>query len=468
MNFAINENGSRYRVLVSGKSGQEINISSSNGIIRFSKRQWKRILSDNTGDTLFFRVTLSDKSYGHQEFRPFYMYVSADQVDPYIAYRLIHPGYYSWSAMKIEQRSITDFRKKTILENQLLDMNCINCHSFNNYNPDRFMVHVRGSNGGTYIIYNGKIERRDPKIETMPGSATYPSWHPEGKFIAFSSNQVRQAFYAHQSRSIEVFDLISTLIVYNTESNEIINISEPDTTRYLYSFPSWSPEGKYLYFCRARQTGSNGGVSMEDIMNTHYDLLRIPFDAETGFYGETEMIFNASEKGKSVSFPRVSPDGKYLVLTVHDYGTFPIWHKEADLYLIDLENFQGKLMDLNSNDSESYHTWSSNGKWLIFSSKRLDGRSTRPFLAHFDSWNRSGKPFVLPQRNPLRYRTMLRSFNIPEFVSGQVKVSPKDFVKASRSKPVSAKPGNLTDSIPGWDPARLNVKRNPGEKPIHE
>lgn len=468
MNFKINEEGRNFKVVVSGKKGNEIKIRSSNGIIRFGRKQWKKLLTSNAGSDIEFKVYSSGRMKSLNEYTPFYMHVSEDPVDPYIAYRLIHPGYYSWSAMKIEQRSTADFREKPIIENQLLDMNCINCHSFSSYDPERFMVHIRGSKGGTYLTSHGKLERRDPKIETMPGNATYPSWHPGGKLIAFSSNQVRQAFYAHKSKSIEVFDLVSTLVVYNVENNKIINITEPDTTRYLYTFPSWSPDGRYLYFCRSLQTGSKEGVSMEDIMNTYYDLLRIPFDPETESYGKSEMIFNASEKGKSVSFPRISPDGKYLVLTIHDYGTFPIWHREADLYIIDLESFRGKIMELNSDDSESYHGWSSNGKWLIFSSKRLDGRSTRPFIAHFDSWDNTGKPFVLPQKNPLRYRTMLRSFNIPEFVTGKVRLSPKDFLKASGSKPVPAIPGNPKDSIPEWDPARINVKRNPGEKPIHE
>lgn len=468
MNFRVNEPGKNITVTARGEGATKFIIKPKNGIVRFGKRKWKRFLLENKGDSIEFSVIVSDTRNEPKEFDPFYMHVSEDPVDPYIVYRLIHPGYYSWSTMKIEQRSTTDFRKKSIVENQLLDMNCINCHSFSSYNPDRFIVHIRGSKVGTYFTSDGKIERRDPKIETMPGNATYPSWHPDGKLIAFSSNQVRQAFYANKSKSIEVFDLVSTLIVFNIENNEIINITEPDTTRYLYTFPSWSPDGRYLYFCRAIQTGSNSGVSMEDIMNTHYDLLRMPFDPEKGSFGPSEMIFNASEKGKSVSFPRISPDGKYLVLTLYDYGTFPIWHREADLYLIDLESLKGKLMDLNSDDSESYHTWSSNGRWLIFSSKCLDGRSTRPFIAHYDSWEHTGKPFVLPQKNPLRYRTMLRSFNIPEFISGKVKVSPKNFLSAAKNKPIPAKPGNLKDSIPEWDRTKVNVKRNPGEQPIHE
>ena len=73
------------------------------------------------------------------------------------------------------------------------------------------MIHVRGSLGGTYFVEDGKITRTDPKIDAMPGSATYPSWHPGGRFLAFSSNQVKQSFYSQSEKNIEVFDLSSSL-----------------------------------------------------------------------------------------------------------------------------------------------------------------------------------------------------------------------------------------------------------------
>ncbi len=470
MNFRINENGKNFRVIASsGNNKIKLNLKSSNGIIRFHEKSWKKLLQASKGDTIKIQIYSYKRDDKKQvKFEPFFIYVANEPIDPYLVYRLIYPGYYNWSHIKIMQRSIGNFSEKLVIDNQILDMNCINCHSFNQYNPEKFLVHIRGSRGGTYFAGDGRITRRDPKIESMPGGATYPSWHPGGRFVAFSSNQVRQAFYAQPEKVIEVFDLVSAMIVFDLDKNEIVLVRDRDTTKYLETFPSWSPDGRYLYFCRALQGSSTSNVSLEEIKATKYDIARIPFDPESTTFGETEIVFNASENGKSASFPRISPDGKYLVFTLHDYGTFPIWHPEADLYILDLQTGKSRKMELNSNETESYHTWSSNGRWLVFSSKRTDGRSTRPFIAYFASWDHTGKPFILPQKDPGHYDKMMESFNIPEFVKGRIMFNPHDFAKATERESIKAVAGNPLDSLPQWEKLKANVKRNPGEKSIHE
>jgi Tol biopolymer transport system component len=330
------------------------------------------------------------------------------------------------------------------------------------------MIHIRGSLGGTYFVEDGKITRTDPKIDAMPGGATYPSWHPEGRYVAFSSNQVKQSFYSQPGKDIEVFDLVSSLILYDRKNNEIISITDRDTTRCLQTFPSWSPDGKYLYFCRALQTINSSSPDLEQIKNTHYDLARKSFDTVTRSFGETEIVFNASEINKSVSFPRISPDGKYLIFTLADYGTFPIWHREADLYLLNLHSGIVNKMDINSDETESYHSWSSNSKWLVFSSKRLDGRSARPYFAHIDSLGNQGKEFVLPQKDPSLYSSMLESFNIPELVNGRIKVKPRDFANATRQDALKAKSGNTLETIQGRSETKKDIRVNETERLIHE
>ncbi len=470
MNFIIKEDGNFFKITASGGENEyQININSSNGIIKFPKKSWKKLLDNCKGDKIKIQVFSSkDNNKNLNKFLPFYINVANEPIDQSLVYRLIHPGYYSWSKMKIVQRSLENFSEESIIENQVLEKNCINCHTFKQNNPDRFLVHIRGSKGGTYFVEDNKIIRRALKTENMPGGATYPSWHPSGEYVAFSSNQVRQNFYAHSKKSIEVFDRVSTLILYDIKNNEILNITNQDTVEYLQTFPTWSPDGKFLYYCQANQSETDSNLDINDIKNTHYNLARKSFNSETLSFGKTELVFNASERKKSVSFPRISPDGKYLVFTLSDYGTFPIWHQEADLYLLDLQSGKNKRMDLNSDKTESYHSWSANSKWLVFSSKRLDGRSARPFFAYIGSWDQIGKPFVLPQEDPTHYNRMLETFNIPEFVNGTIKMKPRDFAAAAKQTVIQANPGNPFKTPLDWTNNKTNEKRSEIEQGIHE
>jgi hypothetical protein len=462
MNFSILEDGSSFTVLAtSGKTHDQIRVRSGDGIISFPESSWKKLLENSKGDSIKFQVFSSaGKNNPSKSYKPFYMAVANESIDPYLVYRLILPGYYSWSEIKIVQRSTESFSEEPVVDNQVLEKNCANCHSFNSNSADRFMIHIRGSKGGTYFVEDGKITRTDPKIDAMPGSATYPSWHPGGRYVAFSSNQVRQSFYSIPEKKIEVYDLVSSLILYDRKNNEIVNVTDKDTAKYLQTFPSWSPDGKYLYFCRAPQYKSGSNPGIDDIRNTHYDLARKSFDPETRVFGATEVVFNAAEINKSASFPRISPDGKYLVFTLADYGTFPIWHREADLYMLTLNGGACKKMELNSNETESYHSWSSNGRWLVFSSRRMDGRSGRPYFAHIDSLGNQGKEFVLPQKDPALYSRMLEAFNIPELVNGRINVNPGDFVKASGQVALKARSANPGKQAPAKAEPDKDAKGN--------
>jgi hypothetical protein len=168
-------------------------------------------------------------------------------------------------------------------------------------------------------------------------------------------------------------------------------------------------------------------------------LLSISFNPENGSFGSVDTVYKATETGKSISFPRVSPDGKFVMFCMSDYGNFSIWHPESDLYLFNLETKELFKPEINSGQAESYHTWSANGRWLVFSSRRSDGLYTRPYFSQMDGQGVFSKPFVLPQKDPLFYDGSLKSYNIPELVKSKVKLDPRIVSGELSKEPIKAK-----------------------------
>ena len=167
-----------------------------------------------------------------------------------------------------------------------------------------------------------------------------------------------------------------------------------------------------------------------------YNLYRKSFNPATHAFGPRELVFAADTMGMSATLPRISPDGRFLMFTMAEWGNFHIWHRDADLWLLDLsaEGHIRPLNELNSPDTESYHSWSSNGRWVVFSSRRTDGIFTRPFFAHIDTGGRVSKPFELPQADPDRHRQLLKSYNVPEFMRGPVTLTPQQMAGVLKNK----------------------------------
>jgi len=192
--------------------------------------------------------------------------------------------------------------------------------------------------------------------------------------------------------------------------------------------PEWSPDGCYLYFCRAPQ------FPPDSISRYHtrilYDLLRISYSAEKDAWGKPEMVLSHETTGLSVSFPRISPDGKFLLCCMMPYGTFPVFRPGGDLYLINLQSRQYRKLEVNSGSPESFHSWSSNSRWVVFSSKRTDGICARPYFSHVDSNGTASKPFLLPQKDPRFYSSFLKTYNLPELITRPVGISPQNLVRA--------------------------------------
>jgi hypothetical protein len=122
-----------------------------------------------------------------------------------------------------------------------------------------------------------------------------------------------------------------------------------------------------------------------------------------------------------------------------DYGCFPVYRQSSDLYLMDLAaaqqtgQYSYRRLSINSDASESWHSWSSNGRWIAFSSKRLSHLFTRTYLAYVDDDGTVHKPFLLPQKDPRFYDSCLWTFSVPELIAERVPVTTEALGKAVRA-----------------------------------
>ena len=270
-----------------------------------------------------------------------------------------------------------------------------------------------------------------------PLSLVYPYWHPGGRYCAFSTNKTAQMFHtANPLKRIEVYDTESDVFVYDAETRAILCDTLIMKKDWAENTPAFSPDGRWLYFTTAQQQDYPDNCDQE-----RYSLCRVSFDESTGRIGTVvDTLINARETGKSVSWPRPSYDGRFVMYTQADYGYFTVWHPEADLWLLDLERGESRAMDeINSDRSESYPSWSSNGRWIMVDSRRDDGNYTRPYIAYFDKNGKAHKPFMLPQQDPNFYTFYLRSFNRPEFMIEPVTISPREFATKAKEDAIPAK-----------------------------
>lgn len=400
------------------------------GQFLLDESDWHALLKASAGKSLSVTIYAND---GKQwlRYKDFLIHVSTDAIDDHLVYRLVQPGYVLWNKLGIYQRDLTNFDQKAIIENTRLDYNCMNCHSFNQRQPEKMVLHMRSKWGGTYIIGGDEVEKIDGKVNDRIQSLVYPYWHPSGRFIAFSSNTTRQAFHLNDANRIEVYDLASDVVIYDVAKHEVLMDSAICSSKSFETFPTFSPDGKTLYFCTA-----NAQPMPQNFKELRYSLCAVSFDERSRKLGmRVDTLYNARIEGKSASFPRVSPDGRYLVFTAASYGTFSIWHQDADLYIIDLHTRQCRsLSTANSNSVESYHSWSGNSRWLVFSSRRMDGLYTRPFITHIDRNGHESKPFLLPQATPNFYDYFLYSYNIPELVSGEVDIDLSQTIDVAHSQ----------------------------------
>lgn len=407
LNFLIRDEVEAVQV----KAG-DITLNARGNEVVFDEDDWRELLAANS-DIEVTVTTLKDGKW--TEYRPFHWQVVKDKVDPYLTYRLIEPDYEIWNNLQIIQRCVENFDEKALCDYRLTNNQCMNCHATGNQNPQLSMMYVRGPQGGAVLNQNGKLRKLAIKTSDMVSGSVYYGFSPSGRYITFSTNVIIPAFHSRADKRLEVYDSKSDVYVADLQENRIIRSSLLSDSLTFETFPTFSPDGKYIYYCAAPHV-----QLPQELQQLQYALVRIPFDEATGTIGtKVDTLLNA--KGSSVCHPRISPDGKYIVYTVADYGTFPIWHQESDLQMMNLLTRQIDTMAIvNSPRSDTYHSWSSNSRWLVFASKRDNGLYGKPYFCYIDSNGKPHKPFVLPQRSPSFYDQTLKSFNVPELSKGEI------------------------------------------------
>ena len=403
----------------------DLTLNASGNEAVFDIDDWKALMQQSADKEVEVTVTaLINGTW--QQYRSFKWQVVSDKVDPYLTYRLIEPDYEIWNHVQIQQRCVENFDVNALGHYEQLENRCMNCHTYANQDPNLSMMYVRGPGGGAILNRNGVLSKLN-----IPGSV-YFGFSPTGRYITYSTQKIIPAFHSLASKRLEVYDAASNVFVADMQEHRVISSPLLSDSLKFETFPTFSPDGKYIYYCSADT------VSLpQDIKNLQYSLVRIPFDESTGTIGtQVETLFSE----RSVCHPRLSPDGRFVLYTVADYGTFPIWHPEADLQMINLQTGAiDSLSMVNSEKSDTYHSWSSNSRWFVFASKRDDGLYGKPYFCYVDKDGKAHKPFCLPQEHPTFYDNNLKSFNAPELGKGKVPFDVDDVAKTMKEQAISFK-----------------------------
>ena len=369
----------------------------------FDMDDWHQLTEQNKGGKI--TLTVRVETDGHwAQYDDFDIFVSPYQLDDWgLTYRRIKPGYEVGGDIGIYQRDIHTFDEYAILTETVVPGRCFNCHTANRTNPDRITLQMRGEGGGTMIQKDGRQTWVETKTDITKAAGSYSYWHPDGDYVAMAVNSVHQSFFTGTGQRIEVYHRFSDVEVLDTRSNELI-LSPLLFTDDLEIFPAFSADGKYIYY----STSKPCRVPAE-YEKVKCSLCRIAFDAEKGTFGETvDTLLNGPTTDKSYVLARPSYDGRWLMYCVSSRGNFPVSQDDADLWLMDLKTGESReLKEVNSHQSESFHNWSENSRWFVFSSKCEDGMYTKLYFASIDDQGNVSKPFA---------------YNCPDFTKTKVEL----------------------------------------------
>lgn len=429
LDFKILNDGERYVTTISGEKAGSITVRGRD--VKLPSKEWKALVEANKGSDIVYTVNVKRKGEW-LKLAQFKGTVVEDPIDDYMVYRLLAPSYEFYTAFSIRQRNLSTGEDREVYNNRMhynpKEQQCMNCHQFQNYRTENWQMHVRQVLGGTLIVTGDESRKVNLKTDSTMSAGVYPAWHPTEKLIAYSVNRTRQFFHEKNIQKLEVQDPLSDLILYDIDKNEVSKVAADPLA--FETFPAWSPDGKTLYYSSARQPeiatlpSDSIAICFDQI---RYDLMRKSFDPSTKSFGPEELVYDAKSQDLSAMEARISPDGRFLLFSLGGYGTFHIWHRDSDLWVMDLESGESRsLTEANSNDADSFHNWSSNGRWIVFTSRRDDGLFSRVYFSYFDREGNAHKPFMLPMNDLSGHKDEVYSYNVPEFCVEPIRQSVKD------------------------------------------
>jgi Tol biopolymer transport system component len=308
---------------------------------------------------------------------------------------------------------------------------CGNCHSFSRDGTTLAMDVDYASNKGSYIITKVKQEMvlTSSDIITWADYSESEQTHgllsqisPDGRYVVSTVKDL-SVFIALPTLAFSqlFFPVKGILCVFDRETREFRALPGADDPVFVQSNPTWSPDGKYIVFARAkapdlRDTKHQGFVWLTpaeseefvaDGKPFRFDLYRIPFNDGAG--GTPEPLAGASNNGMSNFFARYSPNGRWIVFC--QAKSYMLLQPDSELYIIPAEGGNARRLRCNTRRMNSWHSWSPNGKWLVFTSKAYSDY-TQLCLTQIDENGYSTPPVLLAHLTAPD-----RAANIPEFVN---------------------------------------------------